>query len=147
MSERFADFPGFVYIVRLGIERGPVKIGMSYDWNGPLRRIKGISQSLPWRVDVLGIAVTQAARTLEVKIHRRFKAKRMNGEWFQLDDSDIQAALAMADFSWAPTKPGPKVSDEHKALFEQLRQEEFERRSVTRAAHFTELAKRKKAGQ
>ena len=78
---------GFVYVIKLG-DTGYYKIGRS---NNPDRRIwKEITPILPIEPEIICIVETRDMIKLEKELHERYSDKRANGEWFLLDDEDIE---------------------------------------------------------
>ena len=81
---RNLDIPGFVYLFQAGIFH---KIGVSVN---PSRRLKDITVASPIPVTQICIIRTDNMISLEYELHRKFKQKHHHGEWFVLDDSDIE---------------------------------------------------------
>lgn len=76
--------PGVVYLLRYG---NHCKIGMTTDLR---TRIQTINTSLTSKVELLHTIETNNHIDLERELHERFAAKRCNGEWFLLDEQDIE---------------------------------------------------------
>lgn len=68
--------PQFVYFI--GAESGPIKIGIA---TNPENRLKGLQTSHHERLSIL--AVCDGDLELEKLYHKRFKAHRLSGEWFE----------------------------------------------------------------
>jgi hypothetical protein len=81
------DAIGYVYLLRHGTRR-EYKIGRT---NNTLRREGEISIELPERARPIHVIKTDDPAGIEAYWHRRFAAKRKNGEWFDLDLADISA--------------------------------------------------------
>ena len=64
------------------------KIGMS---NSVGRRLYEIALQLPEKASTVHSIRTDDPVGIEAYWHKRFQAKRKNGEWFNLDASDIAA--------------------------------------------------------
>ena len=76
---------GAVYLFKHGKY---YKIGKTYD---TVRRGNELKIQLPENLDLIHEIKTDDPSGIEAYWHRRFEAKRMNGEWFDLDFSDIKA--------------------------------------------------------
>ena len=75
---------GYVYLLKAG---NYYKIGRSKNFE---RRVKEIKLQLPFPVKEIHVARVNDMVESEKKWHRRFKAKRANGEWFLLSDADVR---------------------------------------------------------
>lgn len=74
---------GYVYI----LQAGPFyKIGKARDVD---KRLAKFTPKLPFEVRLIHTIATDNARELESYLHRMFKAKRTNGEWFALSEEDV----------------------------------------------------------
>jgi hypothetical protein len=76
---------GFVYLLKSGRY---YKIGYS---NAVGRRERELAIQLPNRCSVIHSIKTDDPAGIEAYWHRRFDAKHKNGEWFELDPSDVKA--------------------------------------------------------
>ena len=75
--------PGYVYL--LHSEHG-YKIGKS---KRPNERQVEIGTKLPFEVERIGLIETDDMKKLELSLHQRYADKRLNGEWFNLDQEDV----------------------------------------------------------
>lgn len=75
---------GFVYVFQ---GDGYCKIGYS---NNPPRRRTHISPKLPFDLHLICSIESMNARALETELHVRFEDKHVRGEWFRLDDDDLE---------------------------------------------------------
>jgi hypothetical protein len=76
---------GFVYLMKAGRF---YKIGKT---NSTGRRQYELSIQLPERLETIHIIPTDDPGGIEGYWHKRFEAKRRNGEWFELDPADVAA--------------------------------------------------------
>jgi hypothetical protein len=81
--------PGFIYVIRCGPY---YKIGLSKQLD---RRIKTLSIQLPHPVEVVMTAPVGNMYRHEQELHSVFSDRRMNGEWFQLSEQDLETIRAM----------------------------------------------------
>ncbi len=86
------DKKGCVYFFRhIGLT--PVKIGYSSS-NSPISRFNSFKTYAPYGAELLGFIQTDEAKELETKLHNKYSAFRMDGEWFDISkeivDSEIQ---------------------------------------------------------
>lgn len=80
-ADRYA---GFVYLVRS--EGGYYKIGRT---KNPANRIKTFKVKLPFEIEYVAIIQTNDMYALEKELHKKYKPKKVNGEWFSLNDDDL----------------------------------------------------------
>lgn len=77
--EQIAGLPdtGWVYFFQ-AIDGGAIKIGKA---DAPLRRLAATQAHSPVRLRMLG--TLPGGKRREYELHRRFKASRLHGEWFE----------------------------------------------------------------
>ena len=74
---------GFIYIIKS--EYG-YKIGLSKNIKD---RLKLFGVKLPFPIEVVGYYKVGNMHKMELHIHNLYKSKRLNGEWFTLDEKDL----------------------------------------------------------
>ena len=82
---------GTVYVIKS--DTGHCKIGKARRFH---RRMQMFEVKLPFRFEVIVTIKTPDMHILERILHERFSKKRVNGEWFLLDDTDISELRALA---------------------------------------------------
>ena len=82
---KVSDLVGEVYLFKSGRY---YKIGKTKD---TVRRGSEIRIQLPERVNLIHSIKTDDPSGIESYWHNRFESKRMNGEWFDLNPSDVKA--------------------------------------------------------
>lgn len=84
---------GCVYFIKhIGLK--PVKIGYSSSDN-PINRINNFKTSSPYGLELIGIIKTIDAKKLETFLHKKYKEKRLNGEWFNLSQKELKNELGL----------------------------------------------------
>lgn len=81
----------FVYVIKY--EEKYFKIGKS---NDPIERLATVATCLPLSPQLLVAIYSSDPINLERNLHRKFSSKRVNGEWFNLDESDIQFLMELS---------------------------------------------------
>ncbi|MBI5163793.1 MAG: GIY-YIG nuclease family protein [Magnetospirillum sp.] len=84
-SATFDDAIGFVYMLKSGKF---YKVGRSKSFD---RRERELAIQLPQRADTVHVIRTDDPVGIEAYWHKRFEAKRKNGEWFELSAVDVKA--------------------------------------------------------
>jgi hypothetical protein len=89
MSEEITK--GCVYFFRhIGLT--PVKIGYSEN-ESPINRFNQFKTYAPYGSEIMGFIQTYDAKDLESKLHRKFASLRLEGEWFELTDEQVQSEI------------------------------------------------------
>lgn len=79
-----SDHCGFVYLMKSG---DLYKIGRSKD---PDKRFKQLQYTEPVPEEIVHLIESDACRKLESGLHHVFCDKRVDGEWFSLEDGDVE---------------------------------------------------------
>lgn len=98
----------FVYVIKS--DHG-YKIGITHS---PEKRSSLIGTHLPFKSDVIRVYPTKKETTREIEkwLHKYFKEKRLNGEWFAIDDVDLDKIDALMVLSQSVYTPGLIDDDE-----------------------------------
>jgi hypothetical protein len=81
-----SEFPNAGYVYLLKSSTGFYKIGRSKQ---PTTRIKTMHVALPFEIETEHLIECEDYIEAETLLHNEFKAKRMRGEWFALEESDV----------------------------------------------------------
>ena len=76
---------GWVYVIQA--DNGLYKIGKTKDWDG---RLNHFTVKLPYELVFIMRIETEDRHELESFLHEQYSDKRIRGEWFRLDDDDIE---------------------------------------------------------
>jgi hypothetical protein len=76
---------GFVYMLKAGRN---FKVGRSNSFD---RRSRELKIQLPEQAETVHVIRTDDSIGIEAYWHKRFEAKRKNGEWFELNAQDVKA--------------------------------------------------------
>lgn len=85
--------PQLVYFIQCNGADGPVKIGIAVD---PQRRLSELRIGCPYPMELLATAVVEDADLAERRLHMRFAARRIHGEWFECHPQLLEIARAIA---------------------------------------------------
>ena len=86
--------PGYLYLLR-GVH-GFYKIGLS---DTPQDRVATLGVQLPFAIEVTHLIKTNNMKAAEGRLHTRYADKRVNGEWFKLDETDVTAICAISEIN------------------------------------------------
>ncbi len=92
--------PGHVYLFRS--ENGLYKIGSSEHVE---RRLSILRSSSPIAIDIVWAEWFDNALLVEKKFHKKFAAKKHHGEWFILNDEDIQFIKGVRNRNYGKVLP------------------------------------------
>lgn len=84
---------GYLYVLKALIPDTHYKIGLSKE---PVTRIESLGVKLPFPIEPLHIFPTNDMFTCERYLHGKFAGKRVNGEWFRLEQPDLDYLLALS---------------------------------------------------
>jgi hypothetical protein len=83
---RFLPCGHYVYVIRDIDVTGYYKIGKT---TNVARRFNEFKLTLPFQIGIVLVLDCQDERVLELQLHRHFRDKHVKGEWFDLDDDDL----------------------------------------------------------
>jgi hypothetical protein len=100
-SRRFNNklSPGFVYLIK-SVD-GFYKIGMS---EKPIKRISHLGVKLPFPIEVKHLIKTNQRYKAEKIFQNRFEDKRVRGEWFSLNEADIDYITSFTELNFPNLK-------------------------------------------
>ena len=81
-----ASSAGYVYLLRALHDPSLFKIGRT---NNPDNRLRIFAVKLPYPVEYDCLISTDDMYALESELHAQFADKRLEGEWFRLDEDDV----------------------------------------------------------
>ena len=70
----------------------PIKIGYSSK-NNPMDRFEQFKTYAPFGAEIIGFISTEKAKELESNLHRKLKAFRLNGEWFDISIDKVDELI------------------------------------------------------
>lgn len=82
---------GCVYFFK-HVGLSPIKIGYSEN-ESPLGRFNEFKTYAPFGVECLGFITTSSPNSLERELHKRFSAKRLEGEWFDITIEEVNNVI------------------------------------------------------
>jgi hypothetical protein len=72
----------------------PVKIGYS-EHESPILRFRAFQTYAPYGGELLGFIITPEANELERTLHKKYSARRIWGEWFQLSIEEVKSIIEL----------------------------------------------------
>lgn len=78
------DKMGYVYLIK---SDNNYKIGIS---TNPIKRFKTIQSAIPFNIEIIHLIESCDYKKIERELHKKFYFKRINGEWFDLNNKDIE---------------------------------------------------------
>jgi hypothetical protein len=91
-EDRAFDHSGFIYLIRNG-QTSHYKIGIS---KNVISRINTLQTGNPEKLSLISFFPTTDTYKQEQKLHNHYSQKRVTGEWFVLDEYDINYFLSIA---------------------------------------------------
>jgi hypothetical protein len=85
---------GYVYLLKSHEENPCFKIGRSKKLD---ERMGNLRTKLPFETTLIHAIKTNDSVRAEAQLHKRYDAKRINGEWFKLSDEDVKAICAIPE--------------------------------------------------
>lgn len=82
---------GCVYFFR-HVGLSPVKIGYSEN-ESPISRFNQFKTYAPYGSEILGFIIISDSRQLENDLHKKYSSKRLNGEWFDLTEEEVNKEI------------------------------------------------------
>lgn len=87
---------GYIYLLRLhqsdNIYECPYKIGRTINVD---QRFQQLANMLPYKTTIVHTAWSSDTVADEELLHQKFAHKRLNGEWFKLDEDDLVYLLRL----------------------------------------------------
>ncbi len=77
---------GFLYLVKDNASN-LIKIGITTNYKS---RLKQLNRMVPHGIIPVAIYPAENYEVLEKDVHERYKDKRVNGEWFDFDNADVE---------------------------------------------------------
>jgi len=95
-SEKVERTPknGFVYLLKTPLDGTLFKIGKA---SNPYNRLKTFNVKLPFPIQYECLIQTTDMSLLERELHTKFASKRLDGEWFRLDQEDVEYIRTLAN--------------------------------------------------
>jgi|SRR5688572_16922262 len=118
---------GYLYVLE---SSNLYKIGYSFDPDTRLRRLQTGSAT---PLTVVHLIRTPHFRELEKKLHRRFAAKRIHGEWYALDNADIEYMARLDGFGMTAEDREKRERDEAEFYARPLKEEQKRERAELNA--------------
>jgi len=86
MSRGIVHEPSILYLITADEFKGIYKIGITNDIHF---RLRSMQTGCPFKLYALKTYQCENARGVEFSLHAFFKKKRIDGEWFRLNDIDV----------------------------------------------------------
>ena len=81
---------GYIYILKMNSEKPLYKIGVSRNAH---KRLKQINPKMPYTLKLSFSVKVNNMYNVEKILHNIFAEKRMEGEWFELNDNELNSII------------------------------------------------------
>jgi hypothetical protein len=102
---------GVVYLMK---SRELYKIGISIEVD---KRVKQLTSIIPFGVELIHVIPVNDYERLEQALHMYYQRKRVNGEWFELSEDDVNLIKSLDSNWW--DRLYPKSQKPHKVYQQQ----------------------------
>ena len=85
IRQSFQDNPGYIYLIRNNSNE--YKIGITINIEQRFRSFQTANSN---KLTLVNFTVVQDRKCLERYLHKKFKLKRLSGEWFSLTELDVK---------------------------------------------------------
>lgn len=70
----------------------PIKIGYTNN-ESPINRFNQFKTYAPFGAEIIGFIKTTEAKEIETKLHLKYSSFRLDGEWFEISESQIKTEI------------------------------------------------------
>ena len=148
---------GYTYLITNGKE---YKIGITT--KTPVSRVAELQTGSPTKISISGYSYNSNALAMEIELHKKFASKRLEGEWFALNNDDVAIIHHHFETNYLDEYLAPlsakgieakRKEDERKAEFDKqweldkedrLKKQEAKRKEDKRKYELDEYARLKK---
>lgn len=89
-GKRYRSLPGNVYVISVNNEY--YKIGYA---NNVKKRIQHLQLACPYPIQIVHIIMTDHTIRLETALHKRYRHRHVQGEWFRLSPDEVQSICSI----------------------------------------------------
>ena len=89
-GKRYRSLPGSVYVISVNNEY--YKIGYA---NNVRKRVRQMQHACPYPIQIVHIIMTDHTIRLETALHKRYRHRHVQGEWFKLSPDEVQALCSI----------------------------------------------------
>lgn len=108
MAKQKFNWYGYLYLLKCG---GFYKIGFSAT---PRKRLRQLRTGSPVPIVVVHELKTAFYKNIEKDLHYKFAAKRGQGEWFRLDDADVEYIKSLNSLGRSPEEQQERDADDER---------------------------------